>query len=388
MKRLFTLLVIISMTVLSAVAADEKTNILNSIQIDSLNDTYSIVLNSDKALDVKRTNQSPDNMILTLKNIKPSKSLNTIYKNAAEVDSIMVEPVGENNLNVIIKAKNISNSAVSTEASETELQASNGKSVLTPKKAKKSKKDYITLAAPVSDYMPVYNDDVEDIDDMSSFIPTFGFVEKIKSILSMGNISNIVTTGLVALIVLCVAKLFKKEEKEPVVGLAQSLKEREMSLYKDLSQNHTSFTQAPRKSMSFDSNVNRALLNSNIKANAGYGMKAYQSSNRNPYMSSDVIHNNKLNTNLINNSMLPKNSMTSGIKKSQAQPKVMSTVGSRVNINNSASNTIQMNSNNNVATPANIDSIKFLESMTKIYEKNGRADLAQGLKSGMLKAKK
>ena len=183
------------MTVLSAVAADEKTNILNSIQIDSLNDTYSIVLNSDKALDVKRTNQSPDNMILTLKNIKPSKSLNTIYKNAAEVDSIMVEPVGENNLNVIIKAKNISNSAVSTEASETELQASNGKSVLTPKKAKKPKKDYITLAAPVSDYMPVYNDDVEDIDDMSSFIPTFGFVEKIKSILSMGNISNIVTTG-------------------------------------------------------------------------------------------------------------------------------------------------------------------------------------------------
>ena len=54
------------MTVLSAVAADEKTNILNSIQIDSLNDTYSIVLNSDKALDVKRTNQSPDNMILSV----------------------------------------------------------------------------------------------------------------------------------------------------------------------------------------------------------------------------------------------------------------------------------------------------------------------------------
>ena len=37
---------------------------------------------------------------------------------------------------------------------------------------------------------------------------------------------------------------------------------------------------------------------------------------------------------LINNSMLSKNSMTSGIQKSKAQPKVMSTVGSRVNINN------------------------------------------------------
>jgi hypothetical protein len=35
----------------------------------------------------------------------------------------------------------------------------------------------------------------------------------------------------------------------------------------------------------------------------------------------------------------------------------------------------------------NIDSIKFLESMTKIYEKNGRSDLAQGLKANMKKAK-
>ena len=45
----------------------------------------------------------------------------------------------------------------------------------------------------------------------------------------------------------------------------------------------------------------------------------------------------------------------------------------------------------NVSTPvakaSNIDSMKFLESMTQIYEKNGRSDLAQGLKAGMLKAK-
>ena len=40
-----------------------------------------------------------------------------------------------------------------------------------------------------------------------------------------------------------------------------------------------------------------------------------------------------------------------------------------------------------VAKASNIDSMKFLESMTQIYEKNGRTDLAQGLKAGMLKAK-
>ena len=38
-------------------------------------------------------------------------------------------------------------------------------------------------------------------------------------------------------------------------------------------------------------------------------------------------------------------------------------------------------------TASNIDSMKFLQSMTQIYEKNGRPDLAKGLKAGMLKAK-
>ena len=35
---------------------------------------------------------------------------------------------------------------------------------------------------------------------------------------------------------------------------------------------------------------------------------------------------------------------------------------------------------------SNVDSKKFLEAMTKIYEKNGRADLAQGLRNNINKA--
>lgn len=369
MKRILTLIVILSATILSASAADVKSNILNSIQIDSLNNTYSITLNSLRELDVKRTEQSPDDMILTLKNVKPAKSLNTIYRNAAEVNSIMVEPVGENNLNIIIKAKNISNAAVSTSAEETELQASNNKSVLTPKKQKKAKKDIITLASPITAYMPVYEEDIEEIDSAASFIPSFGFIEKIKSLLTSGNNSNIITTGLVGLIILCSIKLFKKEEKEPVIGLTQSLKEREMNLYKDLA-----LTREAQMTNSMQQNNLRAPLpKTNINANAGYGMKAYQSSSRNPYMSSDIV------------------TRRAGLNQTSAsvikpQPKVMSTVGSRVN---QTSSTMQMrNLNKANATPSNIDSIKFLESMTKIYEKNGRSDLAQGLKSGMLKAQK
>ena len=132
---------ILVVTAMSANAAnEEKMNVLNSIEIDSLKDTYTITLDTKSEVNMKRTIQSANNMILTLKNIKPSKSLNTIYKNAAEVDSVMVEPVGDNSLNIIIQANNISNSAVTFNTEEATLEATNNKSVLDGTSAKKSNK--------------------------------------------------------------------------------------------------------------------------------------------------------------------------------------------------------------------------------------------------------
>ena len=108
-----------------------------------------------------------------------------------------------------------------------------------------------------------------------------------------------------------------------------------------------------------------------------WNKKSYKSSTRNPYMSAD-------------NTMLQKTTAPSAStqRPQMTQPRAMSTVGSRVN-----NSQMKLNINRPVqnmgksATASNIDSMKFLESMTKIYEKNGRSDLAQGLKAGMLKAK-
>ena len=43
-------------------------NVLNSIEIDSLKDTYTITLDTKSEVNMKRTIQSANNMILTLKN--------------------------------------------------------------------------------------------------------------------------------------------------------------------------------------------------------------------------------------------------------------------------------------------------------------------------------
>ena len=383
---------ILVVTAMSANAANEaKMNVLNSIEIDSLKDTYNITLDTKSEVNMKRTIQSSNNMILTLKNIKPSKSLNTIYKNAAEVDSVMVEPVGDNALNIIIQANNIANSAVTFNTEESTLEASNNKAVLggATKKANKkhSNKDKIVLSAPVDAYAPVYEEEFDE-EDMDSEGPMSGLIAMIKNFLGQGNISNIVSTGLIGIILFCGIKLFKKEEPETAIGLAQSLKDRELSLYKDMSMRGgvvgPMSLERPQEAM----NIQRPQLQqpiapqvakTSVSSNAGYGMRAYQASTKSPYMSSDIMMKRPVTS-----------AQVAGSQQAQApQPRIMSTVGSRINQNkmNLGINRPVQNMSAPVAKASNIDSMKFLESMTQIYEKNGRSDLAQGLKAGMLKAK-
>lgn len=384
MKRILTLFMFLAITTLSANAASEKNNVLNSIQIDSLKDTYNITLNTTSKVDIKRTVQSSNNIILNLKNVKPAKTINTIYKNAAEVDSVTVEPVG-NGLNILIKANNVSNAAITSETEEDTLEVQNSKSVLIPsqKSTKNKQKDNsnsIHLSAPINAYMPVYHEEnIIDEEDIETPSLALGLLAKIKNILSQGNISDIITTGLITIILFCGVKLFKKEEPETAIGLTQSLKDREMSLYKDISMRNEF-----RGPMSLENSVpsllnnqpestpiaKRSALQNNIKPNVnintGYGLKAYRDGLKNPYMTSDIL--------------------TKSIEKpapvqSPIKSRTIPTMNSRVqSLKQPVVNTQQ-------TTASNIDSMKFLQSMTQIYEKNGRADLAKGLKAGMLKAK-
>ena len=90
MKRVL-LLVTMMFSVLTALA-DE--NVLQTIEIEPVKDTYNIVLVSDKAVDVKKTVQGSNKITLTMKDIRASKTLNTIYNNVSNVDTVMVEPQG------------------------------------------------------------------------------------------------------------------------------------------------------------------------------------------------------------------------------------------------------------------------------------------------------
>ena len=104
-----------------------------------------------------------------------------------------------------------------------------------------------------------------------------------------------------------------------------------------------------------------------------YGLNAYQRENRNPYESEAPIHNPRLR-NFVN-PMQQQNIQT------MSQPQRQATaVQQAVRKNTTPVNTAPVNQSN-----PNIDNLKFLESMTAIYEKSGRHDLAQGLKASLNK---
>ena len=103
-------------------------------------------------------------------------------------------------------------------------------------------------------------------------------------------------------------------------------------------------------------------------------MNAYQRENRNPYETETPIHNPRLR-NFVN--PMPQHNV-----QTMSQPQRQATaVQQAVRKNTTPVNTAPVNQSN-----PNIDNLKFLESMTAIYEKSGRHDLAQGLKASLNKS--
>lgn len=343
-------------------------NVLQAIQVDGNNDSYNIILKSDDVAELKKTIQAPNKMVLNLKGIRASKTINTIYNNTSNVDSVVVEPTGEDAVKISIQADNVSNAGVHFDTLKTPL------GVLNKNSGEKEPTGEVVLSGPVNSYRPVYDNsgNLEDEDSFSMAGATSSLAKHMKKALKGGNMNWMITTGLFILLLVSGIKSIKGKDNDIKVGLSQSLKEREVGLYRGLNGVNSEISSA---SLGMNQGVQPGMVN----PSANYGLKAYQNGTRSPYVTSEVQR--------------PKVAPT-------ASPNVTpQAVSKQINaINNTRSamqNSIRPAAPQATATAApsakqkttNIDSIKFLESMTKIYEKNGRTDLAKGLKANMKKAK-
>ena len=393
MKKLLLLLFIICFSNVCVQAATD--NVLQSIQIDTFKDTYNIILKSDEKPEAKRVINDENKIMLTLKGVRVSQELNTVY-NATNIDSVTVEPAGNDTVNVLIQAQNASHANLIFDTLDTPLgvlRAQDNKKAEEPKQVKKHKKK-IVLSHPVRDYRPVFEEDDEDAMSLDSLMSS----EYASSVISMfkdDGITNAITILLIGLIILCTVRLFRRnsgKEENMKVGLTQSLnlRDREMGLMQDMMSNQQQYQaqqqmqQAPQPQPA----VIRPEMNYGIRSYQNANKAPYQQATRSPYMSTDIKFNNpslqQKMQKIRNNVQQQQTALRQNLQ--EKAPAQVASAPLRANRTTQAGMQQRpISSSSRMTTPqqrvTNMDSMKFLDSMAKIYEKNGRSDLAQGLKA-------
>jgi len=337
---------------LSMLMVCAEDNVLQSIEIVPVKDTYNIVLVADKAVDVKKSVQAPNKITLDMKGIRASKTLSTVYNNVSNVDTVMVEPSG-NGISVFFQAENAEGASVSFD------------SIAPAAPAKTEQK--IKLSSPIESYAPIYREDVQEktsslFDKLTKKSTALGndLQENIDESAASDTANKAFSFLLVGALAFAVIKLFKRKEPDMKIGLSQSLNEREIDMYRG---------EAP---------IGSAYIPQKPFTTVNYGLNAYKKENQNPYEQEVMqIHNPRLRS-------YSNNLMSETVQTPAQQPmRTNSTITApRETVKRTA---VQAKPVQAAQSNPNLDNIKFLESMTAIYEKSGRHDLAQGLKSSLMK---
>ena len=366
MKKSFLVLATTLLVCSNAYAADVN---LSEIEFSSANKGFNVVLKTDKNVSFKKTIQTPQKLVIEMKNTITSEDFSTIYNDVADINNVTVTPIGKDDLKIQIQGRNVNNTFVSIDSS---AKPSN--------LIQNFDKNQINLSLPIENYKPIYNEldiEEEEIEDELNISETIAKLnplakEKINHKRHKNNSNNnykwLTYLGL-AIIIFSAVKNLTKTTKNAQIGLNPStLKDREKELAEKLNS-------SVKETLSLRSKISQNTSAPSIN----YGLKAYQNSQKNPYENGSVP---------IRTVRRPE--MPAPVSAQPMQQPTQNRVETKIaNINKSSTKRVSrplstVNPYINKET-SSVDSKKFLEAMTKIYEKNGRADLAQGLRNNINK---
>jgi len=401
-KKNFCLIIVgLLMFSLSAMA-DE--NVISSVVISKAKDkqnAYELNIDSTMPVDFKENKEDGSMIYFDLKNSVLAEDVGTVYDDAANIDNVVVKQIDKNKVRIYVKGADVKN---------TELVFVN--SLFETKEQPKK----IVLNRPINEYKPTDNsiseadvlesqDEIQDWDDNSfnfSHLMTELFSGTKKEIL--GIIGALFVAFL--LVILAVKSVATKisQDTEPLIGLNHAKEhDKANDIYSKAYQKQTP-KQIKTEDIDFETiaNKNRALKeaqeqlskahskyqaylqsryknnvskNNNDSLERGLAVNQYKKSMQNPYLDQEVIRINPTNNNV----------MSEGSFKIPPRPKTTNTVNKRVS-NPYIQRTERTVKNHNLNSN-NQTSMKFLESVTKIYEQSGREDLAMGLKNSIAKTK-
>lgn len=110
MRKIFLNLIVIVMMLTSVVYASD--NSLNSILLEGTDNGYNIILRTDKVAQVKKTIQPDGALLIDIKNISSPVNLDTRYVNVKNVNNMVVENSGNNDVKIYIQAEGIEKSDI------------------------------------------------------------------------------------------------------------------------------------------------------------------------------------------------------------------------------------------------------------------------------------
>lgn len=355
-KNVVLLFCACSTIMLTQVAKAE--NALSSIQINPSGNSYQIILHSDVEVPVKKVVESSNKIYFELQDIEPTTSVNTIYNNVPNVDNVVVQPISKNSIKIIVQGKNADKSKLSFQT----LNSIKKDIISQPKKQS------LELNPPIESYAPIFQEDEPDLNSTANIFSGSLAIIK-KQLDNLANSKMLLHVLGFALILFFGTRALKKEHKvddEIKIGLSKNLHAQIPETPKTLRSEtafHRNSTRLPKRIQHRSPSMN-------------YGLKTYQNAQKNPYASQINPLENTASKQSFKRTTVP---VSSREIKSKIAPDLKSQVmTAALNSHASASPVVE--------SGTGVDSIKFLESMTKIYEKNGRPDLAAGLRDNLRKA--
>ncbi|MDD3149861.1 MAG: hypothetical protein PHV68_03425 [Candidatus Gastranaerophilales bacterium] len=341
--------------------------ILSGIKIDSIGDSYEITLKSNQQIPVKKYITSDNKIVLDLKDIKSAKSVNTIYNNASQVDHVVIQPVGAH-LKLFLQGENIADSEIKIDTSKSPFTIADNNLTDILKNSSEARnsnpQNVITLDKPIESYMPIINenDDKELLSDNPAGISLSEIFQTKFPKIDLGWLACFAVLGFVFI------NKFKDllPNKKIKVDLFQGLKDNELDIYKKLNKERTLLTN------NTDMNKDYSKI-TGYNSFSKYGLKEYQNNDIYPSKRKPVGLG-YTNSPIDSKFKKPSLAGTATMQRTTTRPVVSKPQLSSVQ--------------RDMARTSNVDGVKFLESMAKIYEKSGRVDLAHGLQDNILKAKK
>ncbi len=386
-KSSFNLLVILALF-FGSMPCFAAQNIISSVIISQSKerpDGYELSIDSTKSSAFKTYRENDESIYFDLKNAMLDQNAGTVYDDAQNVESVAVKQMDKNKVRIYVKGKYAKNTEIVFLNAMLESSASSKK---------------VVINRPRNEYQPTTaRDDLENQDDIQDWDDnSFNFSHLIGTLLT--NLKEgpagivLIILSIFAFCAFIIKSLTTKlsQENEPLIGLNQNFNRNE-PVKKQIPQTNETREEAMRQAQIELAKAHQKYQDylknkyqtkpktpefKNINTDAikkSIGLNQYQKSNQNPYLDQEVIKFNAINTQTKETFSIPKKPK---VEKQTIEPKKF------------ASPYIQRpNSNFENLPKRNLapGNLRFLESVSKIYERSGRGDLANELKNSMLKAK-